>query len=114
MSPTIDPVEWQRCSVWNWVILGDDISLVAQVEFACVCLPLSQKPDKAAGLLSESGPMTADLRSVREDPDTSGSSGLTLNTEHLSQFEGGSSHLAERPDDSLCIGFGEEGTRVQD
>ena len=39
---------------------------------------------------------------------------LTLNAEHLSQFQSRTSNFAERPNDSLSVGFREEGTRVQD
>lgn len=39
---------------------------------------------------------------------------FTLDTEHLPQLESGASDFAESPDDSLSVGFGEEGARVQD
>lgn len=39
---------------------------------------------------------------------------LTLNTEHLSKFQSGTSDFTKSPDNSFSIGFREEGTRVQD
>lgn len=39
---------------------------------------------------------------------------LTLNAEHLSQFESGASHFAQRVDDSLGVGLREEDVGVQD
>lgn len=38
---------------------------------------------------------------------------LTLNTEHLAQFQSSAANFAERPDDSFSVGFREEGARIQ-